>query len=51
MHHLKDLQKRAKLIAQAATWASQEFFPANPIFFGPVVEADVVYAGFIAADV
>ena len=40
-----------KLIAQAATWASQEFFPADPIFFGPVVEADVMYAGFIASDV
>ena len=51
MCHLKDLQQSAKSVAQSVTWALQEFYPADPVFSGLVVQADIMYTGFIAADV
>ena len=51
IEQIRHLQKSAKTVAKSATWALQEFFPGDPIFSGPVVQADIMYAGFTSADV
>ena len=45
LQHLRDLQRRAKVIAQAAMWSMQTKFSAYPIFAGAIVAADVMAAG------
>ena len=51
MGHMQELQRKAKLVASAAKWAMQKEFPGDPVFVGPVVAADIVASGLIAADI
>ena len=37
MGRMKELQRKAKLIALAAKWAMQQQFPHDPVFVGPIV--------------
>ena len=44
------LHRYAKVVQKAAVWAMQAEFVADPIFVGPIVAADIVAAGFNAAE-
>ena len=48
--HMKELAIMARTVATAARWAVQGRFPRDPIFVGPIVEADVVLAALRYAD-
>ena len=47
---IKDLQQKARAVQQAALWTMQAEFPADPVFVGPIVAADIVAAGLRFAD-
>ena len=47
---LQTLQRQAKVVERAALWSMQALFPSDPVFVGPIVAADVIAAGFVAAD-
>ena len=47
---MKALQKMAKQVARASTWALQSALPEDPVFVGSIVQADIMYAAFKFAD-
>ena len=49
--HLKELQRKAQLIARAAKWAVQRQYPRDPVFAGPIVVVGVVTSALTTADV
>lgn len=47
---VQSLQRQAKSVQRAAMWAMQKEFVSDQVFVGPIVAADVMAAGFEAAD-
>ena len=47
---MKTLIAVANRVENAARWAMQEAFPGYPVFVGPLVSADIMMAGFAAAE-
>ena len=47
---VKKLQGIARRVEHAARWEVQAAFPTYPVFVGPLVCADVMLAGFVAAE-
>ena len=47
---VRKLQEIARRVENAARWTVQKAFPAYPVFVGPLVCADVMLAGFAAAE-
>ena len=47
---VKTLTAVAKRVENASRWALQEVFPTYPVFVGPLVAADIMMAGFSAAE-